>query len=100
MIIFALNFYSFILEFYENCGKVQCWKNEECCKMKCDENGLMIPDSQCLPTNPESSGCPLFICESPQTTNKSIINYAEIEFSAELLQCGNGIEYIDNNSQL
>ena len=74
MLIFALNFYSFILEFYENCGKVQCWKNEECCKMKCDENGLMIPDSQCLPTNPESSGCPLFICEPPQTTNKSIIN--------------------------
>ena len=42
--------------------------------MKCDDNGLMIPDSQCLPTNPENPGCPLFICDPPQTTNKPIIN--------------------------
>ena len=42
--------------------------------MKCDDNGLMIPDSQCLPTNPENPGCPLFICEPPTTTNKPNIN--------------------------
>ena len=34
----------------------------------------MIPDSQCLPTNPENPGCPLFICEPPTTPSKPIIN--------------------------
>ena len=61
-------------EFYENCGTVQCWKNEECCKMRCDVNGTMIPDNQCLPTNPENPGCPLFVCEPPQTSMKPLEN--------------------------
>ena len=56
-------------DFYENCGTVQCWKNEECCKMICHKNGTMIPDNQCFQTSTENPGCPLFVCEPPQTTS-------------------------------
>ena len=53
------------VEYYESCGNAQCWKATECCKMKCDEDGSMLPDNQCLETNDDTAGCPLFVCERP-----------------------------------
>ena len=29
----------------------------------------MIPDNQCFQTSQENPGCPLFVCEPPQTTS-------------------------------
>ena len=36
--------------------------------MICHTNGTMIPDNQCFQTSAENPGCPLFVCEPPQTT--------------------------------
>ena len=71
------------LEFYENCGTVQCWKNEECCKMKCNANGTMVPDNLCIPTSPENPGCPLFVCEPPKTTERLPLENEEHETSID-----------------
>ena len=34
----------------------------------------MIPDNQCFQTSPENPGCPLFVCEPPQTTSLPLDN--------------------------